>query len=121
MFFVVPVSKLDMVKVSSSIVMTNIFYTILSIEHVWGERKEIAIFFHQKPFNMIPMVEMEEVRTNKNWMCPHCIEEKGIKLNWICNRYCGRNGCIGFLLQKKLNWNLEVLINSLFLSSSFLY
>jgi cell division cycle-associated protein 7 len=29
---------------------------------------------------------MEEVRANKNWMCPHCIEEKGIKKYWICNR-----------------------------------
>ncbi|RCV41229.1 hypothetical protein SETIT_9G118900v2 [Setaria italica] len=29
--------------------------------------------------------EMEEVRKNKNWMCPHCIEEKGIKKFWICN------------------------------------
>ncbi|KAF8733726.1 hypothetical protein HU200_014572 [Digitaria exilis] len=29
--------------------------------------------------------EMEEVRKNKNWMCPHCIEEKGIRKFWICN------------------------------------
>jgi cell division cycle-associated protein 7 len=29
---------------------------------------------------------MEEVRANKNWMCPHCIEEKSIKKYWICNR-----------------------------------
>jgi hypothetical protein len=29
---------------------------------------------------------MEEVRKNKNWMCPHCVEEKGIKKFWICNR-----------------------------------
>lgn len=29
--------------------------------------------------------EMEEARKNKNWMCPHCIEEKGIKKFWICN------------------------------------
>ncbi|KAG8639847.1 cell division cycle-associated protein 7 isoform X1 [Manihot esculenta] len=29
--------------------------------------------------------EMEEVRENKAWMCPHCIEEKGIKPFWICN------------------------------------
>ncbi|CAM0875180.1 unnamed protein product [Alopecurus aequalis] len=29
--------------------------------------------------------EMDEVRKNKNWMCPHCIEEKGIKKYWICN------------------------------------
>ncbi|TVU45410.1 hypothetical protein EJB05_04897 [Eragrostis curvula] len=32
-----------------------------------------------------PCLEMEEVRKNKNWMCPHCIEEKGIKKFWICN------------------------------------
>jgi hypothetical protein len=32
------------------------------------------------------LTEMEEVRANKNWMCPHCIEEKGIKRYWICNR-----------------------------------
>lgn len=29
--------------------------------------------------------EMEEVRKNKNWLCPHCVEEKGIKKFWICN------------------------------------
>lgn len=29
--------------------------------------------------------EMEEVRENKEWMCPHCIEEKGIRPYWICN------------------------------------
>ncbi|KAF0910255.1 hypothetical protein E2562_001443 [Oryza meyeriana var. granulata] len=29
--------------------------------------------------------DMDEVRKNKNWMCPHCIEEKGIKKFWICN------------------------------------
>ncbi|XP_043695868.1 cell division cycle-associated protein 7-like isoform X2 [Telopea speciosissima] len=29
--------------------------------------------------------EMEEVRENKEWMCPHCIEEKGINPYWICN------------------------------------
>lgn len=32
-------------------------------------------------------LEMEEVRENKEWMCPHCIEEKGINPHWICNRY----------------------------------
>ncbi|CAK8534285.1 unnamed protein product [Lathyrus sativus] len=29
--------------------------------------------------------EIEEVRENKEWMCPHCIEEKGINPYWICN------------------------------------
>ncbi|XP_071709875.1 uncharacterized protein [Rutidosis leptorrhynchoides] len=29
--------------------------------------------------------EMEEVRKNKQWKCPHCIEEEGIKPYWICN------------------------------------
>ncbi|CAA0811266.1 Unknown protein [Striga hermonthica] len=29
--------------------------------------------------------ELEEVRANKEWMCPHCIEVKGIKPYWICN------------------------------------
>ncbi|GMQ11592.1 hypothetical protein CsSME_00054170 [Camellia sinensis var. sinensis] len=29
--------------------------------------------------------EMEVVRRNKQWMCPHCIEDKGIKPYWICN------------------------------------
>ncbi|XP_050378103.1 uncharacterized protein LOC126795308 [Argentina anserina] len=29
--------------------------------------------------------EMEEVRQNKDWMCPHCIEEKGVRPYWICN------------------------------------
>ncbi|XP_011628252.1 cell division cycle-associated protein 7 [Amborella trichopoda] len=29
--------------------------------------------------------EMEEVRENKKWMCPHCIEAQGVKPNWICN------------------------------------
>ncbi|XP_027359267.1 cell division cycle-associated protein 7-like [Abrus precatorius] len=29
--------------------------------------------------------EIEEVRENKGWMCPHCIEERGMKPYWICN------------------------------------
>ncbi|KAI3785354.1 hypothetical protein L1987_44472 [Smallanthus sonchifolius] len=29
--------------------------------------------------------EMEEVRNNKQWKCPHCIEEEGTKPYWICN------------------------------------
>ncbi|MCL7022404.1 hypothetical protein MKW94_016880 [Papaver nudicaule] len=29
--------------------------------------------------------ELEEVRANKDWMCPHCIENKGIRPYWICN------------------------------------
>ncbi|KAM7278974.1 hypothetical protein ACFE04_006108 [Oxalis oulophora] len=29
--------------------------------------------------------EIEEVRENKQWMCPHCIEEKGARPYWICN------------------------------------
>ncbi|KAL2344140.1 hypothetical protein Fmac_005425 [Flemingia macrophylla] len=29
--------------------------------------------------------EIEEVRENKSWMCPHCIEAKGIIPYWICN------------------------------------
>ncbi|VFQ87218.1 unnamed protein product [Cuscuta campestris] len=29
--------------------------------------------------------EMEEVRSNKEWMCPHCVEDKGINPYWICN------------------------------------
>ncbi|KAH6761525.1 hypothetical protein C2S52_018958 [Perilla frutescens var. hirtella] len=29
--------------------------------------------------------EMEDVRLNKEWMCPHCTEEKGTKPYWICN------------------------------------
>ncbi|PIN08552.1 hypothetical protein CDL12_18870 [Handroanthus impetiginosus] len=29
--------------------------------------------------------EMEEVRANKEWICPHCIEDKGINPYWICN------------------------------------
>ncbi|KAL6545626.1 hypothetical protein OROGR_009500 [Orobanche gracilis] len=29
--------------------------------------------------------EMEEVRSSKEWMCPHCIEDKGINPYWICN------------------------------------
>ncbi|KAI3499700.1 hypothetical protein L1887_35505 [Cichorium endivia] len=29
--------------------------------------------------------EMEEVRNNKEWKCPHCIEEEGSKPYWICN------------------------------------
>ncbi|XP_028806397.1 cell division cycle-associated protein 7-like [Neltuma alba] len=29
--------------------------------------------------------ELEEVRENKQWMCPHCIEAKGINPYWICN------------------------------------
>jgi len=29
--------------------------------------------------------DIEEVRENKNWMCPHCSEESGINPYWICN------------------------------------
>ncbi|RDX97343.1 Cell division cycle-associated protein 7, partial [Mucuna pruriens] len=29
--------------------------------------------------------ELEEVRENKGWMCPHCIEKRGINPYWICN------------------------------------
>ncbi|KAL3818498.1 hypothetical protein ACJIZ3_004403 [Penstemon smallii] len=29
--------------------------------------------------------EMEEVRANKEWICPHCMEDKGINPYWICN------------------------------------
>ncbi|KAG9444456.1 hypothetical protein H6P81_015796 [Aristolochia fimbriata] len=29
--------------------------------------------------------DMDEVRKDKGWMCPHCIEEKGTKPYWICN------------------------------------
>ncbi|XP_059302890.1 uncharacterized protein LOC132055199 [Lycium ferocissimum] len=29
--------------------------------------------------------EQEEVRANKEWICPHCTEEKGINPYWICN------------------------------------
>ncbi|XP_059303447.1 uncharacterized protein LOC132055574 [Lycium ferocissimum] len=33
--------------------------------------------------------ELEEVRANKGWVCPHCTEEKGINPYWICNsKYC---------------------------------
>ncbi|XP_073048457.1 uncharacterized protein [Primulina eburnea] len=29
--------------------------------------------------------EMEEVRANKEWICPHCVEDKGVNPFWICN------------------------------------
>ncbi|GLJ11958.1 hypothetical protein SUGI_0180980 [Cryptomeria japonica] len=29
--------------------------------------------------------DIEEVRKNKKWMCPHCSEEKGTNPYWICN------------------------------------
>ncbi|XP_047258770.1 cell division cycle-associated protein 7 [Capsicum annuum] len=29
--------------------------------------------------------EMEDVRDNKEWICPHCTEQKGINPYWICN------------------------------------
>ncbi|GLT72401.1 hypothetical protein SLA2020_443390 [Shorea laevis] len=36
--------------------------------------------------------ELEEVRNNKGWMCPHCIEEKGTNPYWICNSsFCLKN------------------------------
>lgn len=36
--------------------------------------------------------ELEEVKENKKWMCPHCIEEKGINPYWICNSsFCLKN------------------------------
>ncbi|XP_076945635.1 uncharacterized protein LOC143616791 [Bidens hawaiensis] len=31
--------------------------------------------------------EMEEVRNNKQWKCPHCIEDEGSKPYWVCNSY----------------------------------
>ncbi|XP_011003746.1 PREDICTED: cell division cycle-associated protein 7-like isoform X2 [Populus euphratica] len=31
--------------------------------------------------------DIEEVRENKKWMCPHCVEERGSNPYWICNRY----------------------------------
>ncbi|XP_049394180.1 uncharacterized protein LOC125858436 isoform X2 [Solanum stenotomum] len=33
-----------------------------------------------------PCLELEEVRANKEWICPHCTEEKGINPYWFCNR-----------------------------------
>ncbi|KAG5037311.1 hypothetical protein JHK86_018151 [Glycine max] len=33
-----------------------------------------------------PCLEIEQVRKNKGWMCPHCIEAKEINPHWICNR-----------------------------------
>ncbi|KAG5618840.1 hypothetical protein H5410_018664 [Solanum commersonii] len=30
--------------------------------------------------------ELEEVRANKEWICPHCTEEIGINPYWFCNR-----------------------------------
>ncbi|MFS7916999.1 hypothetical protein Hanom_Chr03g00183901 [Helianthus anomalus] len=30
---------------------------------------------------------MEEVRENKQWKCPHYIEEEGTRPYWNCNRY----------------------------------
>lgn len=29
--------------------------------------------------------DIEEVRENKKWMCPHCVEERGTNPYWICN------------------------------------
>ncbi|KAL2462822.1 Zinc-finger domain of monoamine-oxidase A repressor R1 [Forsythia ovata] len=29
--------------------------------------------------------EMEEVNASKQWICPHCMEDKGINPYWICN------------------------------------
>ncbi|CAH9116425.1 unnamed protein product [Cuscuta epithymum] len=29
--------------------------------------------------------DMDEVRANKEWICPHCVEDKGINPYWICN------------------------------------
>ncbi|KAL3512116.1 hypothetical protein ACH5RR_024833 [Cinchona calisaya] len=29
--------------------------------------------------------EMEDVKADKQWMCPHCVEEKATKPYWICN------------------------------------
>ncbi|CAA2973011.1 cell division cycle-associated protein 7-like isoform X1 [Olea europaea var. sylvestris] len=29
--------------------------------------------------------EMEEVKAKKQWICPHCMEDKGINPYWICN------------------------------------
>jgi hypothetical protein len=35
---------------------------------------------------LMHLLEMDEVREDKKWMCPHCVEEKGINPYWICNR-----------------------------------
>ncbi|KAI5568727.1 hypothetical protein POPTR_012G044400v4 [Populus trichocarpa] len=32
-----------------------------------------------------PCIDIEEVRENKKWMCPHCVEERGTNPYWICN------------------------------------
>jgi len=37
--------------------------------------------------SLFSVLEIEEVREKKGWMCPHCIEEQGTKPYWICNRY----------------------------------
>ena len=29
--------------------------------------------------------DIEQVRENKNWICPHCSEKTGTKPYWICN------------------------------------
>eukprot|EP00249_Psilotum_nudum_P001700 c14335_g1_i1 orf=748-1053(-) len=29
--------------------------------------------------------DIENVRDNKKWLCPHCSEEKGLNPYWICN------------------------------------
>jgi hypothetical protein len=47
---------------------------------------------------------MEEVRKNKEWMCPHCVEETGLLPYWICNRY----GSHYLKIAISLNHNLVV-------------
>nr|XP_034908429.1 uncharacterized protein LOC118044295 isoform X3 [Populus alba] len=32
-----------------------------------------------------PCIDIEAVRENKKWMCPHCVEERGTNPYWICN------------------------------------
>jgi len=44
------------------------------------------VYIYLKNYIYLSDAEMEEVRENKEWMCPHCIEEKGTRPYWICNR-----------------------------------
>ncbi|KAI7984768.1 hypothetical protein LOK49_LG14G01056 [Camellia lanceoleosa] len=43
----------------------------------------LAVVFSAELVSRLDTVKV--VRRNKQWMCPHCIEDKGIKPYWICN------------------------------------
>lgn len=76
-FYAEPVSRLDMEKVNSIICCSRLLCLSFQCRKK-ADRSNLWFL----------LAEMEEVRENKEWMCPHCVEAKGLNPFWICNRYC---------------------------------